>query len=134
MKNMLSFILVFVLCGVGLSTYSSDGKNEKTLNKYREIIQDAAPDDWYTLASCAESCLKKNVLNKEVAQWIDRSLDIKRKPFNLEIKGDYYVKNRLPDEAGECYLEAIKIGIEEDSDFDISQLQSKIAKLVDLEM
>jgi len=126
------FILIVMLCGIGISVHSKDGKEERIMKKYREVIQDISPDDWYTLASSADMCLKKDIITKEVAEWIDRSLEIKKTAYNLEIKGDYYMKNRLPDKAGKYYLEAIKVGLEEDSNFDVSGLQEKIAGIVDL--
>jgi len=133
MKKLSNLLIILLLCAVNLSGYPADGKNEKILNKNREIINNTAPDDWYTLASCAKSCLKKNVLNKEVAEWIDRSIEIKKTSYNMEVKGDYYIINRLPEKAGEYYLEAIRIGFDEDKNFDSSELQSKIAKIVNLD-
>jgi hypothetical protein len=133
MKYTVGLFVFLLLGGVSLSVYSSDGKNSKILNKYREIIQESAPDDWYTLAYCAEQCLKKNIVNKEVDEWINKSLKIKRAAYNLEIKGDYYMKNRLPDKAGEFYLEAIRVGLEGESNFDSSGLQSKIARIINME-
>lgn len=125
--------MVLLVCGVSLYVYSSDGKSEKILTKNRDIVQESAPDDWYTLAFCAEQCIKKNIVNKEVAEWIDKSLEIKKSSFNLEIKGDYYMKNKLPKKAGEFYLEAIKVGLEEDKNFNYSDLQSKIARIMKME-
>ena len=125
--------MIVILCGMSFSSQAFDGKNDKIMNKHREIINDLSPDDWYSLALSAETCIKKNIINKEVAEWIDRSLKIKKTAFNLEVKGDYYIKNKLPDKAGECYLEAIKVGIDEDHNFDSSELQEKIAKIVNLE-
>jgi hypothetical protein len=133
MKKIASILMVVILCGISFSTKALDGKNEKFMNKHREIINELSPDDWYTLAASAESCIKKNIINKEVAEWIDRSLKIKKTAFNLEVKGDYYMKNRLPDKAGEYYLEAIKVGIDEDDHFDSSELQEKIARIIDLD-
>lgn len=125
--------MVLLVCGVSLYVYSSDGKSEKIMTKNRDIVQESAPDDWYTLALCAEQCIKKNIVNKEVAEWIDKSLEIKKSSFNLEIKGDYYMKNKLPKKAGEFYLEAIKVGLEEDNNFNFSDLQSKIARIMKME-
>lgn len=133
MKYMLGFFMFLLLCGVSLNVYSSDGKDSKILKKYREIVEESAPDDWYTLASSAEQCLKKNIVNKEVDEWINKSLKIKRTSFNLEIKGDYYMKNRLPHKAGEFYLEAIRVGLEEGKNFDSSGLQIKIARIMNME-
>ncbi len=133
MKYIVRFFMVLLVCGVSLYAYSSDGKNGKILTKNRDIVQESAPDDWYTLASCAEQCIKKNIVNKEVAEWIDKSLEIKKSSYNLEIKGDYYMKNKLPNKAGEFYLEAIKVGLEEDNNFNYSDLQSKIARIMKME-
>ena len=125
--------MVLLVSGISLYAYSFDGKNSKILTKNRDIVKESAPDDWYTLASCAEECLKKNIVNKEVAEWIDKSLEIKKSSYNLEIKGDYYMKNKLPKKAGEFYLEAIKVGLEEDENFNYSDLQSKIARIMNME-
>ena len=125
--------MFLLLSGISLNVHSSDGKNSKILNKHREIVQESAPDDWYTLASCAEQCLKRNIVNKEVDEWINKSLKIRKTSFNLEIKGNYYMKNRLPHKAGEFYLEAIRIGLEEDKNFDSSGLQTKIARILKME-
>ncbi len=133
MKYMMGFFMLLLLSSVSLNVHSSDGKNSRILNKYRDIVQESAPDDWYTLASCAEQCLKKNIVTKEVDEWINKSLKIKRSSFNLEIKGDYYMKNKLPEKAGEFYLEAIRVGLEEDNNFDSSGLQSKIARIMNME-
>ena len=125
--------MILLLSGISLYVYSSDGKSGRIMTKYRDIVQESAPDDWYTLASCAEQCIKKNIVNKEVAEWIDKSLEIKKSSYNLEIKGDYYMKNKLPEKAGEFYLEAIKIGLEEDKNFDSSGLQTKIARIMNMD-
>ena len=132
MKYMMGFFVFLLLSSVSVQVHSSDGKNSKIMNKYRDIVQESAPDDWYTLASSAAICLKKDIVNKEVAEWIDRSLNIKKTAYNLEIKGDYYMKNRFPEKAGEFDLEAIKRGLEEDSNFDVSGLQEKIAGIIEL--
>jgi hypothetical protein len=130
---MVRFFMILLLSGVSLYVYSSDGKSGKIMAKYRDIVQESAPDDWHTLASCAEQCIKKNIVNKEVAEWIDKSLEIKKSSYNLEIKGDYYMKNKLPEKAGKFYLEAIKIGLEEEKNFDSSGLQTKIARIMNME-
>ena len=132
MKYLIGFLMFLLLCGFSLKVHSSDGKNSKFLNKHREIVQDSAPDDWYTLAVCAEQCIKKNIVNKEVDEWINKSLNIKKTSFNLEVKGDYYMKNRLPEKAGEFYLEAIRVGLQEDKNFDSSGLQTKIARIMNM--
>jgi hypothetical protein len=120
--------------GISSATMARDGKDDKIIHKYQEIIDNSAPDDWYTLARSADMCLKKNINRKEVAEWLDQSLSILETPYNLEIKGDYYRINHLPEKAGQCYLKAIQLGSENDSDFDIKSLQTKIAEVINLEI
>lgn len=115
-------------------TFAIDGKEDKIVNKYKEIVDNASPDDWFTLAESADKCLKKNINRKEIAAWLDKSLSIKETPYNLEVKGDYYMINNLPEKAGKFYLKAIQIGSEEDSNFDSSNLQEKIAEIIKLDI
>ena len=130
--SIISIITLFV--AFSFSSYAKDGKEKKVVAKFQETVDNAAPDDWYTLAECADICLRKKINCKEVSIWLDESLKIKETPFNLEVKGDYYVANNLPEKAGDYYLKAIFLGIEEDSNFDASGLQTKIAKLINLKI
>ena len=129
---MITMMLFFVSMTSG--TFALDGKEDKIINKFKEIVENASPDDWYTLANSADMCLKKNINRKEIAVWLDKSLSIKETPYNLEVKGDYYRINNLPEKAGKCYLKAIQIGSEEDSNFDSSDLQEKIAEIIKLDI
>ncbi len=129
--------ILMIIFTLGSATHSlglSDGKEDKILNKHKEIISNAAPDDWLTLAKSAEFCLRKNINRKEVAGWIDKSIAIKATAFNLEVKGDYYTINHLPQKAGEYYLKAIQIGTNQDPDFDATSLQEKIATIINLDI
>jgi len=132
MKNllMITWILLFVSMSTG--ALALDGKEDKIINRYKEIVENTAPDDWYTLAKSADMCLKKKINRKEVLEWLDKSLSIKETSYNLEVKGDYYRLNNLPEKAGKCYLKALQIGSENDSDFDSRNLQEKIAEVIKL--
>ena len=130
MKGILK-IGIMLLGMVAYTTLSAqDGRESKILSKHKTVIENAAPDDWKTLAKSADACLKKNVNTREIASWIDRSLEIKKTAYNLEVKGDYYMANNLPEKAGEYYLEAIENGMSNDPDFDSSELQEKIAEII----
>ena len=125
----------FIFIAGSFATLSaSDGKEDKIIDKYKEVIDNTSPDDWYTLAKSADMCLKKNINRKEVSEWLDKSLSIKETPYNLEIKGDYYRINNLPEEACNYYLKAIELGTLHDPSFDITGMQAKIAELIDLEI
>jgi len=134
MKYQKTRILSFaVICTILLSSSFSFAKvDEKTTVKTRDAVENASPDDWYTLAVSAEKCFKKNVNLKEASEWLDLSLEIAQTPFNLELKGDYYVNNQLPDKAVEYYVRAMNTLKEKDGDADISQLQKKIAKIINI--
>jgi len=134
MKKILMITMMLFFVSMTSGTFALDGKEDKIVNKYKEIVENASPDDWYTLANSADMCLKKNINRKEIAVWLDKSLSIKETPYNLEVKGDYYRINNLPEKAGKCYLKAIQIGSEEDSNFDSSGLQEKIAEIIKLDI
>lgn len=132
MKRIFTMVWIILLAGFTTLASVTDGKEDKIISKYKEIIDNTSPDDWYTLAKSADMCLKKNINRREISEWLDKSLSIKETPYNLEVKGDYYRINNLPDKAGEYYLKAIQTGSSEDKDFDIRALQAKIAELIDL--
>lgn len=134
MKKISIFSAIILFVGFSFSSYAKDGKEKKVVAKYQETVDNAAPDDWYTLAECADICLRKKINCKEISIWLDESLKIKETPFNLEVKGDYYVANNLPEKAGDYYLKALILGTDNDSKFDATGLQTKIARLVNLKI
>jgi len=120
-------LIVFV--GTAAFAYNAD---DKTTEKTREAVENAGPDDWYTLAVSAEKCFKKNVNMKEAAEWLDQSIEIARTPYNLELKGDYYMINQLPEKALESYVEAMNALKSKDFQADVSDLQQKISKITNI--
>lgn len=132
MKKITIISIIILVGALTFSSYAKDGKEKKIVAKFQETVDNAAPDDWFTLAECADICLRKNINCKEVSIWIDKSLKIKETPYNLEVKGDYYIANNLPEKGGDYYLKAILLGTEEDPDFDATGLQTKIARLINL--
>lgn len=104
----------------------------RTIYKTRDAVENASPDDWYTLAISAEKCFKKNVNLKEAAKWLDQSLEIAETPFNLELKGDYYYENKLPDKALEYYVRAMNTMKKNDGEAEVSHIQKKISKIINI--
>lgn len=104
--------------------------DDRTTEKTRDAVESAGPDDWYTLAISAEKCFKKKVNIKEASKWLDQSIEIAETPFNLELKGDYYMDNRLPDKALEFYVRAMNNMKENDGEAEVSNIQKKIAKII----
>lgn len=124
-------IALMSFTSIPTSNQDKDGeeKADKVTLKARELVNEAAPDDWMTYAKAAEKCINKGVNLKEAAQWLDTSIKIKETAYNLELKGDYYVSNNLPDKALEYYVKTIKIGKEQDVNYDARSIQQKIADI-----
>lgn len=128
-KNLLSLSLVIIFLASSITYAAADNK---AVEKAREAVENASPDDWHTLAKSAEKLLRKNTNLKEANEWIDQSLEIKVTPYNLTLKGDYYNANQLPDKALEFYVKAMKVAREENKDADLSDLQQKIAGITNI--
>ncbi len=126
--SLVATLVILVLSG----SISLAKVDDKTTEKTREAVENASPHDWYTLALSAEKCFKKKVNLKQASEWLDQSLDIAETPFNLELKGDYYIENRLPDRALEYYVRAMNVMKEKNGDADVSNIQKKISKIIDI--
>lgn len=125
-------MIIAVLVMFSSATYASSN-DDKTVEKAREAVENASPDDWHTLAKSAEKCFKKNVNLKEAREWLDKSIEIKPTVYNLTLKGDYYKMNRLPDKALNYYIKAMKIAKEEDEhSMELTSLQRKIAEITNI--
>jgi len=126
--SVFSFLLLFGLFLSSAAVAADDNKESKAVIKARAAVKQAAPDDWYTLANSAQVLIQKNESLKEAAEWIDKSLEITETPYNLEVKGDYYVANKLPGKAIEYYVKSI-LSAQDDPDFEVGRVQTKIMKL-----
>lgn len=129
----LTKVLTTVMAFIVISSSTSLAKvADRITEKTRDAVENASPDDWYTLAISAEKCFKKKVNLKQASAWLDQSIEIAEKPFNLELKGDYYFDNRLPDKALEYYVRAMNIIKENDGEADVSHIQKKISKIINI--
>ena len=106
--------------------------DDRTTEKTREAVENASPHDWYTLATSAEKCFKKNVNLKQASKWLDQSLEIAETPFNLELKGDYFIDNKIPDKGLKYYVRAMNMIKENDGDAEVTHLQKKISKIINI--
>ncbi len=126
-----SFVVAFAIFALSFGTAFAKN-NDRTTEKTRQAVENASPHDWYTLARSAEKCFKKEVNLKEAAAWLDESLNIARTPLNLELKGDYFIMNKLPEKALDYYAEAAMKLKDVDGLADITHLQKKIAKIINI--
>lgn len=122
-----AFFMLFAFSNNSATAKNSD--TDKTTEKAREAVEQASPDDWMTLARSAEKCIRKNVNLKEAAEWLNKSLDIRETAYNLKVKGLYYEKNNLPQEALKYYVKSLKVGIEQDINYTDLDTQKKVAEL-----
>ena len=131
-KILPSLLAAALILGISSGHVLFARTNEKTTEKAREAVENAGPHDWYTLAASAEKCFKKKVNLKEASEWLDQSLEIAQMPYNLELKGDYYIVNKLPEQALEFYLRAINVMKEQDGKADVSKIQKKISEIINI--
>ncbi len=127
LKSAFSVMLVFFALSINVSFARID---DRTTEKTRDAVESADPDDWYTLAISAEKCFEKKVNLKEAGKWLDQSLEIAETPFNLELKGDYYIKNQLPDKALEYYVRTMNTIKAIDGEGEVTHIQKKIAQII----
>lgn len=127
MKTM-SKISAFVMAIAILfsTTANAGGVKEKAVEKARSAVKAASPDDWKTLAKSAESLIRKNTNLGEAKEWLEKSIAINATAYNLEVMGDYYVKNNLSRNAIEYYVKSINQAKTWDANADTSGLQDKI--------
>lgn len=129
LKSTLAATMAFIVLSSSVTLARLD---DRTTEKTRDAVDQASPDDWYTLAISAEKCFKKKVNLKEASEWLDQSLEIAETPFNLELKGDYYNENKLPDKALEYYVRAMNTLKENDGETEVRHIQKKIAKIINI--
>ncbi len=127
LKNVLSLgMVVAMLLTVSVSFANTGSKAEE---KAREAVENAAPDDWHTLAESAEKLMRNKKNLKEANEWIDRSIEIKETTYNHTLKGDYFVAVKMPDKALDYYVKAMQLAREEDKNAELSSLQQKVAAI-----
>lgn len=122
-------VIVCTLLLMSQASWATHGGG-KTIAKARSAVDQAAPDDWYTLAEAAQQCFKQGVNFQQAVIWLNRSIFIKRTPYNLEIRGDYYAASLLPRKALEAYSESYRIGILTRVDYQGSDICNKMARQV----
>ena len=129
LKSTFAIAMAFVVLSGSMAFAKID---DRTTEKTRDAVENASPHDWYTLAVSAEKCFKKKVNLKEASKWLDQSLEIAKTPFNLELKGDYYNDNRIPDKALEYYVQAMNVMKENDGEADVSKIQKKVSTIINI--
>ncbi len=103
-------------------------KDPKTVKKARKAVEEAAPHDWQTYAEAASMCFKKSVNWEEALDWVEKSVEIRETAFNLEVMGDYYLKNKMPAKAIEYYIKSMDKARAIDVNSDLRSQQAKIRK------
>ena len=126
MKRSIFSLAVLFLFAFATMVQAKEGK---AVQKAKEAVSNAAPDDWMTYAESAEVLLKKNTSLNDVSEWLDKSIAVKESSYNLELKGDYYMATNLPKKAMEFYIKSIQKGKEESESYNLLEVQDKIRKV-----
>jgi len=124
--TMLALAAIFTSAGVFAAPIGIE--NNRTAEKARQAVEEAAPDDWYTYAESAEKCLRKKVNLKEAKGWLERSLEIKETTYNLAVMGDYYSHNNLTEKAFQYYVNSLRVGLEQDINYQDPITHEKMMK------
>lgn len=127
-KNVKMFLFALAALIISAGAYAGTDNN-KTAEKARQAVEEAAPDDWYTLANSAERCIRKKVNLAEAKGWLEKSLKIKQSPYNLAVMGDYYQLNNLPEEALKYYVKSLRVGLEQDVNYRDPVTHEKMMKV-----
>lgn len=127
-KNVKLFLLGLAALFISAGAYAGTDNN-KTAEKARQAVEEAAPDDWYTFAKSAERCIRKKVNLAEAKNWLEKSLKIKQTPYNLAVMGDYYHLNKLPEEALKYYVKSLRVGLEHDVNYRDPVTHEKMMKV-----
>lgn len=114
--------------GSALAGDLSDNES-RTAEKAREAVDNAGPDDWHTLASAAEKCIKKNVNLGEAKAWLKKSIKIRHTPYNLAVMGDYFMLNQIPEKGLEYYVASLRVGFQQDINYRDEITHAKMMKV-----
>lgn len=129
-KFMLKTFAFLFAALISFGTYASPeiSGGRTSVKAAKENVKKAAPGDWKTYAESAEVLVKKQSNMKEAAEWIRKSINIKRTSYNTMVEADYYYAVGMNEKALETYLKAMELGKEE-KDFNPKEVQKRITKL-----
>ena len=126
--RLITLALAAIFVSAGAFAAPKGTENNRTAEKARQAVEEAAPDDWYTYAQSAEKCIRKKVNLKEAKGWLERSIEIKETTYNLAVMGDYYEMNNLPEKALEYYVKSLRVGLEQDVNYQDPITHEKMMK------
>ncbi len=127
---MKTIVKIAVMALVAISSAAFAGqKDNKTTLKSRQIVENATPDDWKALAMAAAICVNKKTNLTQASEWLEKSVSIKETAYNLEVKGDYLILSNQPEKAMAQYIKAMQVGLNNETGFDVKNLQVKIGNL-----
>lgn len=104
----------------------ADIPENKSVEKAKEAVENASPDDWQLLAKQAKVLLRKKKDLGTAKEWIEKSIAINVDVSNLELMGDYYALNNLPAKALDYYSQCSELMRQNDQSADVSYYQNKI--------
>ncbi len=127
-KMLLVFAAMFLISPSNFA--KANNRADKIVEKARQFVDEASPDDWYAMAKAAQMCIDKKVNLKEADEWLNNSLSIKETSFNTKVKGDYYAVSNLPQKAIDYYSLSIRLGKIDNPAYQDAETQNKILHLI----
>lgn len=100
---------------------------KKALANINEALANAAPDDWYIWAQCAEYMVPRKEHHQKALEWINKSIAIKDNFFNNWIKAKLYASNNEYEVASNLTAKAIKLGTTEPESYKEYAIQIETA-------
>jgi len=128
MRNITIKLIAFVMVAAMAHT-TSYSTTLSSVEKIRKEANNASPDDWYTLAKCAEKLISKGKHLEETKTWLLQSIYISKRSYNVMVLGDYYHALKHPEKALEYYVEALKLE-EKYSEISDGEIQKRIGAIV----
>ncbi|WP_276496073.1 DUF2911 domain-containing protein [Pontibacter litorisediminis] len=86
---------------------------KKALENINYALANAAPDDWYTWAQCAEYMLPRKEHHQKALEWINKSIAIKENFYNNWIKAKLFAYNNEYQMAASLSAKAMQLGTSE---------------------
>ena len=99
------FTPLFYGTGFGMN----EDAEESIVIKARMRVENAAVNDWKTLAECASTLLEHHIVSNDVRQWIEKSMLIEENYLNVSVYGDYYRLMKEFTTANQYYIRAIDL-------------------------
>jgi hypothetical protein len=110
-----------------ISLHIETDVEKKALENINAALANAASDDWYTWAQCAEYMLPRKEHHHKALEWINKSIAIKENFYNNWIKAKLYAYNNEYQMAATLSAKAMELGNSEPESYKTYAKQIELA-------